>query len=173
MHSETKHRIITALDAAFRTAGADGLEQGMTLCSKLFEALYRITEPLKSRDAIEAFLDHMQEPSAEEETLLVASVEMLPVLVRMAVQDIADDMSKALPHPPGGRPRALSPEDHKEVCEFVGRLHTQGVALREAKKRAARKWSVSAVTVERAWRMRGQPVEKRFEAKELMRYLQS
>jgi len=88
MRSETKDRIIAALERAFRVAGAENLEQGMATCSRVFEGLYRITEPLKNREIISAWFDQVPEPSAEDEAMLVASFEMLPTLVRMGVQGL-------------------------------------------------------------------------------------
>ena len=49
MRAETKERMFAALEKSFRVAGAENLEQGMALCSRLFESLYRAFEPLKNR----------------------------------------------------------------------------------------------------------------------------
>ena len=173
MRTETKDRIIAALERAFKTAGAESLEQGMALCSSVFGGLYRITEPLKSREVISAWFDQVPDPSAEEEAMLVACFEMLPTLIRMAVQGFADDLARQLPHPPGGRPQTLSPGAQKEICAFIGQLHAQGVELREAKKRAARKWDVSVRTVQRAWSTRSASAERKFDPKELLEYLRN
>ena len=113
----------------------------------------------------------MPEPSSEEEAELVACFEILPMLLRMNVQAFAEELSKTMPHAPGGRPPALSPEAQKEICTFIGQLHAEGVELREAKKRAARKWNVSVQTVQRTWSTRAAGGKRRFDPKELMEFM--
>jgi len=173
MRAETKERILAALETSFRVAGAENLEQGMALCSRLFESLYRAFEPLKNRKTISAWFDQVPEPGPEDEAMLVACCEMLPTLLRMNVQAFAEELSKTMPHAPGGRPQALSPDAQKEICKFIGQLHSEGVELREAKKRASRKWDVSVRTVQRLWSTRARCAERKFDAKQLMEYLTS
>ncbi len=85
----------------------------------------------------------------ELETAL-ALIRTVPYLLRSQFQSVA----KRLPPSPGGRPRGLSPEESRAVCQQIGTLFGQGVRLPDAQKRMARRHGVSLRTIQRAWRER-------------------
>ena len=85
----------------------------------------------------------------ELETVL-ALIRTVPYLLRSQLQGVA----KRLPPSPGGRPRTLSPEESRAVCQQIGTLFGQGVRLPHAQKRIAGRYAVSFRTIQRAWRER-------------------
>ena len=61
---------------------------------------------------------------------------------------------QGLPPIPRGRP-GLDSFTKEEMVAHVGKRHTQGYTLEQAKKAAATKFEVSEATVQRAWDDRG------------------
>jgi len=104
-----------------------------------------------NRDELTAFLIRGPDPSPEEMETVITLIRTVPYLLRRSFQDA----TQSLPPSPGGRPRELSPEQRKEICFQIGQLYGQGVEVRDAQKRIARRYGVSLRTIQRAWQERG------------------
>ena len=50
----------------------------MALCSRLFESLYRVMEPLKNRETISVWFDQVPEPGPDDEAMLACVRTGLP-----------------------------------------------------------------------------------------------
>jgi hypothetical protein len=100
-------------------------------------------------DAVRLLLDSPDLPPEKVEKVF-SVIRTLPYLLRGAFQNIV----KALPPSPGGRPHELTPEQRREVCNQIGFLYGQGVELADAKKRMAQRYDVSLSTIQRAWKKR-------------------
>jgi hypothetical protein len=67
------------------------------------------------------------------------------------IREFFPDAVKELPHPPGGRPTAFTPEKRHQVCKEIGELLVKGVPLSSAYKRLGKRHDVSARTIQRIW----------------------
>lgn len=111
----------------------------------------QVWEHASSREELAAFLltTGPDLGPVDLETVL-ALIRTMPYLLRSQLQGVA----KRLPPSPGGRPRGLSSEESRAVCQQIGTLFGQGVRLPDAQKRMARRHGVSLRTIQRAWRER-------------------
>ena len=98
-------------------------------------------------------------------------MQNLPAIVRKLMEMFAQRAAEVLPAPPGGRLPALTPEQQRNACDYVGRLYAQGVALKIAKQRAAQRHAVSPRRIERAWAGRTQNGTIRFNMDDFLREL--
>jgi hypothetical protein len=64
------------------------------------------------------------------------------------------DAAKNLPHPPGGRKRKFTDQQHLLIIDEISSLNRQGLELRESKQRVADKHLVSLSTIQRIWKAR-------------------
>ena len=103
-----------------------------------------------TRQDLTAFLLTVDDPRPEEIETVLTLIRTLPYLMRSYFQDAA----ASLPPSPGGRPRELTPQQRKEVCQRIGQLYTEGVELRQAQKRMAQHYDLSLRTIQRAWQER-------------------
>jgi DNA invertase Pin-like site-specific DNA recombinase len=98
-----------------------------------------------------SLISSLPEPKPENFEKLLAFMRTLPYFLRAQLQAAAKD----LPPSPGGRPRGLTPDQSREVCQQIGQLYGEGVDLASAKRRMALRYGVSLSTIQRAWKERG------------------
>ena len=170
MQPEIRDQIITALEAAMRKAGAENLEAGFAMVSRVFAFLLKTLEEIQDREKLSRVLDQM-ELSEADTAILLGAMENLPAIIRKLIEMFAKRAAEVLPAPPGGRAPALAPQQRQDACGYVGRLYAQGIALKVAKQRAAQRFSVSRRTIERAWAGRTQNGTMRFNMDDFLQEL--
>jgi hypothetical protein len=152
VNEQMKQQYLSALDDLMKKVGVGTFEEGRAIAKGIFLALASKMDELGDRKIFEDKLAQI-ELSAEEERMIQAIVENLPILLGVLGRSVSQDFAKEFPAPPPtpGRPKSLEQTQKSEVCEFVGKLFSQGTQLGLCKKRAAQKFGVSARTVERIW----------------------
>jgi hypothetical protein len=116
-----------------------------------FLAAQQVWQSANNREEAVRFLEKLPEPKPENFEKLLAFMRTLPYFLRAQLQAAAKD----LPPSPGGRPRGLTPDQSREVCQQIGQLYGEGVDLANAKRRMALRYGVSLSTIQRAWKERG------------------
>lgn len=141
-----------------RREDGDGLlrnhEKGPIRCRAMagyFLAAQQVWQSANNREEAVRFLEKLPEPKPENFEKLLAFMRTLPYFLRAQLQAAAKD----LPPSPGGRPRGLTPNQSREVCQQIGQLYGNGVDLANAKRRIALRYGVSLSTIQRAWKERG------------------
>jgi hypothetical protein len=150
---ESSKRVLEAYDEAFKLLGQPNFTSGMKyICQELKKQL-NFLSAISTRNGLEARLAKQPEPSSDQLEALIGGIRLIPYHLRKATIEAA----KTLPHPPGGRPRVLTPQDGKEICAEIGALIGQGVTLSNAVKRMAQRYEVGEITIRRVWQKRGKP----------------
>jgi hypothetical protein len=153
MKQESCRRIIEAYDEAFRLLGQPNFTSGIKyICQELRKHLTELSQA-RTKHGLEAILAKEPEPSPDQLEAMVGTIRLFPFQLRKPTIEAA----KTLPHPPGGRPRILTPQDGKEICAEIGALISQGVTLSDAVKRMAQRYEVGEITIRRVWQKRGKP----------------
>jgi hypothetical protein len=111
---------------------------------------HEIWQHARSREELTAFLLSGPDPSPDELETWLIFMRAVPFVLRKGLQSAA----RTLPHPPGGRPRELTPQECKEICGEIGWLLGQGVELRDAQSRMAQRYNKGLRTIQRAWQQR-------------------
>jgi hypothetical protein len=166
MRPETKQKILAAWGDEFKGAGLPTVEEARvemtTLLSKPEE--HQIEEFISSGLAmghswtplamIENQMEEWEEPSPEELEALLKRIKGLRYELRPIIAEATKKLLSTLIHRLGGRPLALKPEQHPEVCQEIANLLAKRVMLRDAFKRIGKRYDVSGRTIERVWRAR-------------------
>ena len=153
---EICEQFVTECEQAMQKMGFD-LYEVMKQAPRIAErykpyylAAEKIWENARNReDAVRLLLDS-PDLAPEKVGKVFNVIRTLPYLLRGAFQNIV----RALPPSPGGRPHELTPGQRREVCSQIGFLYGQGVELADAKKRMAQRYDVSLRTIQRAWKER-------------------
>jgi hypothetical protein len=88
--------------------------------------------------------------SEDEADKIEAQLKIAPFLMRRQLAQAV----KILPHFPGGQKSKLTQEQRRAMVDDIFSFMRNGLEPREAKVRAAKKYSVSISTVQRIWRNR-------------------
>ena len=150
MEEEPRRRIIDAIEQALKLAGAKGFEDAEETMQQIADFFAHRVKPIMNRQRLDALLQQA-EPSPESEQMLMTMVENLPSLAVVFLSMVSSEASKSFPIANSGRPKSLTSDNRRAVCEYIGKLHSQGTKLKIAKERTAQKFSVSLSTVERTW----------------------
>ena len=166
-----KQQYLAGLDELMRKVGVNTFEEALAIAKGILLTLASKIDELGDRKAFEDKLSQI-ELFPEEEWMIQAIAENLPILFGFLVRSISQDFAKEFPAPPPtpGRPKSLEQTQKSEVCEFVGKLFSQGTQLGLCKKRAAQKFGVSTRTVERIWADRKR-TEKKPSVSEMINFL--
>ena len=153
MKQESCRRIIEAYDEAFGLLGQPNFTSGIKyICNELRKYLTELNEA-RTKHGLEAILAREPEPNPDQLEAMVGAIRLLPYQLRKPTIKAA----KSLPHPLGGRPRVLTPQDGKEICAQIGALLGQGVELRDAVGRMAQRYDVGEISIRRVWQRRNKP----------------
>ena len=147
---QARRKVIDALEQAFKLAGAESLEDAAAIMQQIADFFAHRVKPLLNREQLDALLQQ-SELSSENEQMLITMVENLPSLVVVGLNMLSSEAAKSFPVANTGSPKSLTSENRRAVCEYIGKLHSQGTDLKVAKERTAQKFSVSLSTVERTW----------------------
>jgi hypothetical protein len=82
----------------------------------------------------------------ESAPMAIGAFRMLPAIVRLGVEKLADQMRGDLPGLPTGKPNSLSQEEKLQAIEFISGLHKSGVAMDIAYGRTAQRFGIGKST---------------------------
>ena len=150
MEPNTRDKIIEIMEQSLVLAGAKDYDTGMAQIGKLFDYFQRNYEPMRSKEHLKALLEAMPEPPFLKKRFLFGALRYAPQLIRYGSKELVKMTEENLPEIPRGRP-GLDTYKKAQIVAKVGRWHTAGYTLDQAKKRAARHFNVSESTVQRAW----------------------
>lgn len=154
MDEKTREKMVSALENAILAAGAKDYEAGMAQASKLIAFLHNNVQMMQTKDAFRKTLDSCSEVSKSEEKIALMGLTMMPHLLRIGLKMAAKKAENTLPALPGGRPRAISATEAREILRFISGLHEKGTSFKAAKERASRRYGISLRTIERLWSKR-------------------
>lgn len=154
MNDQTIEALIDALERFLKHAGVQTLEDAGAAVQRLADILNQIP-PYCNRKRLAEVLRQL-EVTTEDEILIRGMSENFPAVMVALLEEALPIMRKEFPVINAGRPRSLTTEQQKAVCEYIGKLHVDGLDLKTAKKRTAQKFAVSMSTVERTWADRKQ-----------------
>jgi hypothetical protein len=151
VRDEDIDELFTALDQAFGALGAVRFDEAIKEALARFAELETLIKPLADRSAFRKRLRRAEKPESDQWQELLRKIKTIlndfrPVILATG---------KKLPHPLGGRPTAKSVEGNEEkICVDISDLHRKRVPLKVAYSRVAKKYKVSARTIERIWSKR-------------------
>jgi hypothetical protein len=149
-----RDKFVLDTEQLFISAGAENYEQGAQRFAKLLEFLHSNFHRIQTKEQLGAVLDELPEPNWKERLFILGGVKFLPQLVHFGIKQLARIADETLPAVPSGRP-GIDLQTREKIVAHVGRQHTKGYALDQAKRSAALRFSVSEGTVQRAWDDRG------------------
>jgi hypothetical protein len=150
MTDEEIDKLFDATDKAFEPLGYSRFELAIAEEVPLVAKFAEMMQTMSKRDSARRWLRALPEnESAEFAQLLL----LLPTLV-YKIREFFPEAIKELPHAPGGRPTAVTPELRKEICAEIGQLLMGRVLLSTAYKRLGQRHGVSPRTVQRIWNER-------------------
>lgn len=150
MKSDSRDKIIAAFERAIPLTGVQDYDTAMVQFGKILEWLHKGYHPLRSKAHLTAFLDSMPEPKWSEMRFILGVFKYMPQIVRFSIKRLGEIVEDDVPEMPRGRP-GLDAYSKAEIVAHVGKRHTAGYSLDQAKKSAAKRFSVSEATVQRAW----------------------
>jgi len=163
MKPESAKRIVDAYFDVFDELSIKTFNQGLSLVLEGLEDRLNSLRPIRTREGFLAKLLKEPEPEPFELEAQVEAIHLLhllPYTIRKVMPQTIRDVARVFPQDPGGRPHSLNEKELRYVCEEIGKLFAQGVRLRDAQDRLARRMSqkkgkdVSIRTVQRAWQDR-------------------
>ena len=160
MKPESAKRIIDAYFDVFDELSLKTFKQGLRVVLDSFEEQLRSLRPIRTREAFVAKLLKEPEPESFELEAQVEMIYLLPYTIRKVMPEAMREATKIFPQDPGGRPRTLTDNESRYVCQEIGSLIAQGVSRLDAQDRLARRMSqkkgedVSLRSVQRAWQNR-------------------
>jgi hypothetical protein len=131
------------------TLGFTLTHEAIFIMQKFAQGFGEILAPVKTTSTMEEFMAAMPEP--ENLPLTMGIMKVLPAMMRQFATQSAETITRAFPPDKQGRPKALTIEDKKRIVAKIGMLHTQGVSIGDAMRRASQQFSVSRSSVRRAW----------------------
>lgn len=154
MREELKRQILIALDRAAQDAGSSDLQSGLKNARKMLLTIAMMTRQM-SPERLERWLDRYEPSGPQEEALLLAYAELISQLTRALASRGSEELLKAMPPAPGGRPRVLTETKLKIVNDILD-FQRQRVRIGVAKERVATRYRLSEHTVDSVWRARDQ-----------------
>jgi hypothetical protein len=148
--AELRDKFVLDTEQLFIGAGAESYEQGAQQFAKLLEFLHSNFHRIQTKEQLGAVLDELPEPSWKERLFILGGVKYLPHLIHFGIKQLTRIADKTLPAVPSGRP-GIDLQTREKVIAHVGRQHTKGYSLEQAKWSAARKFGISNGTVQRLW----------------------
>jgi hypothetical protein len=156
MKKESRDQILRAYDDVARLLKFENFSAFLRYaCRKVEEQVHRLKQA-RSRERLNAYLAKEPEPTPQELGATVDAIRLLPYTLRDALPKAGKEAAKKIPHRPGGRPRGLKDYEYVEVCKDIGSLLAEGVGLKDAQKRLAKRKDVSLRTVQRVWQRRAE-----------------
>lgn len=149
MNDQTIEALIDSLERILKHIGVQTLEDAGAAVQRLADILNQIP-PYCNRKRLAEVLRQV-EVTPEDEMLIRGTSENFPAVVVALLEEAVPIIRKEFPVISAGRPKSLTTEQQKAVCEHIGKLHVDGLDIKAAKKRAAQKFAVSMSTVERTW----------------------
>lgn len=150
MNNQTIEILIEGLERLLKQGGVQTLEDAGASVERIAEILNQVIKPLCNRERLREELSKI-EMSAEDEVLIRATAENFPAIAVALFGEALPLMRKEFPIVNAGRPKSLTSEQARAVCQYIGHLHAQGLDIKTAKQRTAQKFDVSASTIERTW----------------------
>lgn len=168
MNAELREKLIVEVEKCWKIAGAENYESGIQTFAKLLDFVRNTFEPMRTKEQFREFLDQLPEPSWLERQFIVGGLRYLPQVFRFGLKKLSQTAEETLPPLPRGR-IGIDLQQRAAIIGFVGRQHTKGYTLEQAKKSAAKKCGVSEATVQRVWDDRGSNSEIDFRS--VLKYL--
>lgn len=150
MNDQTVQTLIESLEGLLKEGGIQTLEDAGAAVQRIAEILSQVIRPLCNRERLREELSKF-EVSAEDEALIRATAENFPAIAIALFGEVLPKMRKEFPIVNAGRPKSLTSEEAKAVCQYIGQLHAEGVDIKTAKQRTAQKFGVSGSTINRTW----------------------
>jgi hypothetical protein len=150
MNDQTVQVLIEGLERLLKQGGIQTLEDAGVAVQRIAEILNQGIKPLCNRERLREELSNI-EVSAEDEVLIRAMAENFPAIAVALFGEALPLMRKEFPIVNAGRPKSLTGEEAKAVCQYIGQLHAQGLDIKTAKQRTAQKFGVSGSTIDRTW----------------------
>jgi hypothetical protein len=149
MKDETIQAVIQCLERVLPQIGIPTLEDAVIAVQRLADVLTRIA-PLCNRERLQEELAKIDVSTADD-MLIRSATENLPALAVALFEEALPLMRKEFTVINAGRPKSLTSEQQRAVCEYVGQLYGDGLEIKVAKQRAAQKFDVSVSTINRTW----------------------
>src|SRR5258708_7937186 len=149
MNDQTVQALIDCLERLLKSAGIQTLEDAGAAIQRITDILDQ-ARPFCDRERLSQWLRTV-EVSAEDEILIRGGTEVFPAISVALLEEALPLIRKEFPVVNAGRPKSLTSEQQKAVCEYVGKLYTGGLDIKTAKQRTAQKFDVSVSTIERTW----------------------
>jgi hypothetical protein len=153
MTDQTVQTLIDGLDRLLKQGGIQTLDDAGAAVQRIADLLNQVIKPLCNREHLREELSKI-DASAEDEVLIRATAENFPAIAIALLGEALPLMRKEFPVVNAGRPKSLTSEQAKAVCEYIGHLHAQGLDIKASKERTAQKFDVSASTIDRTWAKR-------------------
>jgi hypothetical protein len=150
MTDEEIDKLFDSTDKAFEPLGYSRFEIAIAEEVPLVAKFSEMMQTMSNRDSARRWLRALPEnESAEFAQLLL----LLPTLV-YKIREFFPEAIKELPHAPGGRPSAVTPEVRAQICQEIGALLVKRVPLSTIFKRLGQRHRVSGRTIQRIWNER-------------------
>ncbi|MFL6387430.1 MAG: hypothetical protein ACJ71U_08080 [Terriglobales bacterium] len=150
MTDETVQTLIAGLERLLKQGGIQTLDDAGATVQRIADILNDVIKPLCNRERLLEELSKI-DASAEDEVLIRGMAENFPAIAIALFGEALPLMRKEFPIVNAGRPKSLTSERAKAVCQYIGHLHAQGLDIKTAKQRTAQKFDVSASTIDRTW----------------------
>jgi hypothetical protein len=148
--SDSCEKLIQAVEEMTQLLGFGTFDESIAAVQPLFEAIANGLKTIGSKEQFEVLLMAMPEPEPKE----LESLILLPRLALYETRKSVPKTVKQLPHPPGGRPRSVNPEESESMRSEIGVLLAKGFPLKTAQRRVADRRKISSRTVQRVWAQR-------------------
>lgn len=149
MNNDTIEALIDCAERILKETGIQTLEDAGTAVQRLADILNQVPQYC-DRKRLTEVLRPIQ-ITAEDEMLIRGMIENFPAVAVALLEDVLPVMRKEFPVSNVGRPKSLTTEQQKRLCEYIGKLYGDGLNIKTAKQRAAQRFGVSSSTVERTW----------------------
>lgn len=149
MNNDTIEALIDCVERILKQAGIQTLADAGAAVQRLADILYQVPQYC-DRERLTEVLRPIQ-ITAEDELLIKGMTENFPAVAVALLEDVLPVMRKEFPVINAGRPKSLTTEQRKSLCEYIGKLYGDGLNIKAAKQRAAQRFGVSSSTVERTW----------------------
>jgi hypothetical protein len=151
MTDETVQAVVDGLERLLKQhAAVERLEDASQLIQRFTDFLLHQVMPFCNREHLIETLKQ-KDATAEEEMLIRGVIADFPGIALALFEHALPMVRKEFPTANSGRPKSLTSGEEKVVCEYVGKLHTEGLNIKTAKQRAAQKFNVSVSTINRTW----------------------
>jgi hypothetical protein len=142
--------LFAAADKMFKTMGHAKFEDGVAEVADFVVQIAEVMTIMKDRKATRRWLQSLPDPEPSEFAQSLQQLPNFPYLIRR----LAPNAVKVLPHAPGGRPVAITPQKRRQICKEIADLYLKGTPLGIAQRRLAQRYHVNVRTVQRIWHNR-------------------